>query len=474
MVRYGLDFGTTNSSICLSQGRDSSLVPIDKAAGDPRVIPSALYFSRRDLVYSKTVSEAQKQKQEFDIDQIKWEGEMKYLIGTEAVNRYLADHKHRQPGVLRRIYTGKLIELILWNDPYSGKVHKGKIPEVLEELDFGTGRLMHALKSALRSPFYKGTNIFGKYMTLEEMIGFFLSKVRKAANGEVGEEIDAVTVGRPVHFHSDPSRDKAAENRLLDGVKMAGFKDIKFEYEPVGAAKYFLRKFGLKSQKILVFDFGGGTLDTTVMDADNRVLATDGVYVGGDLLNSDVFEAKLANYFGKNVTWGNAKFTVPIHIFEQLKSWYGIINLNNPSEMGILEEVKRSCSDPIAIDRLIYLIRTNLGFEIYQAIENAKKDLSQHESARILFTDGSINIDLEITREEFEKLIGPRIDETKRTVERTLKSAGLEPDEIGAVVRTGGSSLMPIVERMLEDMFGKEKVQMFDPFTSIAAGLALE
>ena len=100
--------------------------------------------------------------------------------------------------------------------------------------------------------------------------------------------------------------------------------------------------------------------------------------------------------------------------------------------------------------------------------------MSQHESARILFTDGSINIDLEITREEFEKLIGPRIDETKRTVERTLKSAGLEPDEIGAVVRTGGSSLMPIVERMLEDMFGKEKVQMFDPFTSIAAGLALE
>src|SRR3989344_3253463 len=472
MLRYGLDFGTTNSSICLSQGGDSSLIPVDKAASDPRVIPSALYFFRRNLVYNKNVSEAQKQKQEFDIDQIKWEGEMKYLIGTEAVSRYLSDHKHRNPGILRKIYTGKLIELILWNDPYSGKVHKGKIPEVLEELDFGTGRLMHALKSALRSPFYKGTNIFGKYMTLEEMIGFFLSKIRKAANSEVGEEIDAVTVGRPVHFHSDPSRDKAAENRLLDGVKMAGFKDIKFEYEPVGAAKYFLNKFGLKSQKILVFDFGGGTLDTTIMDWDNLVLGTDGVYVGGDLLNSDIFEAKLSEYFGKNVTCGNAKFTVPVHIFEQLKSWYGIINLNSPSEIGVLEEVKRSCSDAGAIERLIYLIRTNLGFEIYQAIENAKKNLSQQESARIVFSDGPINVDLEITRAEYEELISPRIEEAKKTVERTLRSAGLEPEQIGAVVRTGGSSLMPIVQRMLEEMFGREKVQMFDPFTSIAAGFA--
>lgn len=474
MVRYGLDFGTTNSSICLSQGRGSYLVPIDKAANDSRVIPSALYFFRRNLVYSKTVTEAQKQKQEFDIDQIKWEGEMRYLIGTEAVERYLNDHKHRQPGVLRKVYTGKQIELILWNDPYSGKVHKGKIPEVLEEMDFGTGRLMHALKSALKSSFYKGTNIFGKFMTLEEMIGFFLSKIRKAANGEIGQEIEAVTIGRPVHFHENPSRDKTAENRLLEGVKMAGFKDIKFEYEPVGAAKYFLNKFGLKSQKILVFDFGGGTLDTTIMDSDNQVLATDGVYIGGDLLNSDIFEAKLSCYFGKEVTWGNAKFTVPIHIYEQLKSWYGIINLNNPSEMGVLEEVKRTCSDPAAIERLIYLIRTNLGFEIYQAIENVKKNLSVNEASRIQFADGPIKIDMGITREEFEKLISPRIEETIKTVERTLNSSGLEPDEIGAVVRTGGSSLMPIVEKRLEDMFGKKKVQMFDPFTSIAAGLALE
>jgi hypothetical chaperone protein len=157
-----------------------------------------------------------------------------------------------------------------------------------------------------------------------------------------------------------------------------------------------------------------------------------------------------------------------------LNSWYAVSNLNNPSDMRALSEMRRKCSDLPALERLIYLIKMNLGFSIYEAIEKAKKDLSTKDETRIQFSDGPIKIDISLTKEEFEKLIDPRIKEVRQVVLRTLDSAKVSPEEIDVVVRTGGSSLIPKVEKMLAEIFGKEKVQLFDAFTSIAAGLALE
>ncbi|KKU09675.1 MAG: molecular chaperone-like protein, hypothetical chaperone protein, partial [Candidatus Collierbacteria bacterium GW2011_GWC1_45_47] len=115
----------------------------------------------------------------------------------------------------------------------------------------------------------------------------------------------------------------------------------------------------------------------------------------------------------------------------------------------------------------------NLGFEIYEAIESAKKELTTKDDSTITFSDGPIYINEKITRSEFEEIISPRVESVKNCVIRTLKKAEVEPDEIGVVVRTGGSSLIPIYEKMLNDLFGKERVTEFDPFTSIAAGLSL-
>ena len=91
----------------------------------------------------------------------------------------------------------------------------------------------------------------------------------------------------------------------------------------------------------------------------------------------------------------------------------------------------------------------------------------------IAFADGPIDLNVEITRAEFEEIIRLRVDEVRETVLRTLKNANIEPDQIDVVVRTGGSSLIPVFENMLTNIFGKERVVEFDPFTSIGAGLAL-
>jgi len=475
MAFYGLDFGTTNSSISIIKNDKPYLFPIDQTVRSPEVIRSALYFFERKFVIHNNVPREARQTQTFKADQFHYEGEVKTLFGSQAVQTYLNDNKGRHHGIKRKVYTGKIIrDVILWTNPYSGKVYLGDIPDYYEEIDFGTGRLFHALKSALKSPLFKGNRVFGNFYDLEQLIGLLLSQIKRQADQSTGEKIDSVVCGRPVHFASDPEKDKAAEDRLRESLRQAGFKKIKFEFEPVAAAKYYLSKNPAKNQKVLVFDFGGGTLDTTIMDQDFKVLATDGVYIGGDLLNSDIFYHKLGPYFGTNVTWGDRGLGLPIHIINALQSWFGIPNLNNPRDITFISQESRfNNSDPAAMDRLLYLIQKNLGFEIYEAIEIAKKSLTYQKESKITFSDGPIKLDETITKFEFEELIAPRVEEVRQTVLRTLEAARLEPAQIGVVVRTGGSSLIPIFEKMLTDIFGKDKVVEFDPFTSIAAGLAL-
>lgn len=475
MKKFGLDFGTTNSSISVSENGKVTVLPIDEMGGDPRVVRSMLYFKRRELVYGPKVTQEKIEAQAFKIGDIQYEGEQEFLIGQEAIKQYLLENRNRKPGIKRLMFTGR------WRSPGTGRIYEENqnhpleaMQEYYEEIDYGTGRLIQALKSTLRTHF-KGTTIFGKYYSIEELIGTFIKHFKEVAEKETGEVIEEITVGRPVKFSEDNRIDQVAQDRLAVAMKSVGFKKLKFQFEPVAAAKQFLSA-SKEKQTILVFDFGGGTLDTAIVRFEEKVevSATDGVYIGGDLLNSDIMQAKLWNYFGAAVTWGDNKLQMPTYIYEALNSWYSTPSLNNPDVMTFLEKAKYKISDPKALERLIYLIKANVGFEVYEAIEKAKKELSENEEAYITYQDGPIDLNIKITRKEFENIIRSRVKEIEEVVLKTLEKAGLEPKDIDKVVRTGGSSLIPVFEKMLINIFGKEKITLFETFTSIAAGLALE
>ncbi len=483
--KFGLDFGTTNSSLSVFDGDKVVVLKIDDAAADPRVVRSMLFFIRREMGIKKNVPKMRLLANVFNMGDIEWSGEQQYEIGQSAVNRYLSDNTNRKPGVKRIFFTGRIIDAETLQETQGGA---GSVKEYFEEIDYGTGRLLQALKSALRTS-YKGTTIFGKFYSVEKLIGIFVGQLKQMAEKELEEKIDEITVGRPVFFSPTKVLDEKAQNRLEEGIKLAGFKKVNFQFEPVGAARSFIHsrhpefisgsiKGALKQVQgknenyVFIFDFGGGTLDTALLKG-SQVLATNGTYIGGDLLNADVMENKLWPYFGSVNRWGDHDLEMPRHIYQALGSWHSILTLNNPDTRNLLENLKYKNSHIAALERLIYLIRMNLGFEIYEAIEKAKKELSIHDEAYIKFKHGPIDLYEKITRAEFESIIKPRVDEIEQVVMNTLQEANVKAKDVDIVVRTGGSSLIPIYESMLKNIFGEEKVVEYDIFTSIAAGLAL-
>ena len=129
-------------------------------------------------------------------------------------------------------------------------------------------------------------------------------------------------LGRPVYFSNDPTEDQIAQGRLLAAAFKAGFKRVYLEYEPVAAALSYAIRFA-KSETILVFDFGGGTLDFTVMEAgggQTQVLATGGVPIAGDVFDQRLFRATIPRHLGEGDEFysGKSRLPIPSHIFDTL------------------------------------------------------------------------------------------------------------------------------------------------------------
>ncbi len=168
-----------------------------------------------------------------------------------------------------------------------------------------------------------------------------------------------------------------------------------------------------------------------------------------------------------------AEQRLPRWILMQLRSWYTIPFLNERRTIEILKELvvsaERGRGEILA---LLALIQGNYGWNLFQAIEECKIELSSRLKAEVSFHRDLIAIEEGLTRKEFQGVIGARLREIEKEMDRTLAAAGLKADEVDVVIRTGGSSLIPAVQRMLERKFGAEKVNRQEVFTSVVQGLA--
>ena len=271
--------------------------------------------------------------------------------------------------------------------------------------------------------------IFGKEYTPQQISAFLIQKMKKDAETYLGEKIEKAVITVPAYFND------AQRQATKDAGAIAGLEVIRLVNEPTAAAlAYGLDKVKEKNQQVLVFDFGAGTLDVTIMNFGEGVFEV--VSTSGDTnLGGRDMDEKLIDY----------------------------IALTFKKNEGI--DLKK---DKMAMERL------------REASEKAKIELSSTLETEInlpfITADhrGPKHLLMKITRTKIEELVNPIVDRCKNSIERALGDAKLQPSEVEKIILVGGPTRMPIVQKFLENIFGEKLARGVDPMECVAAGAAIQ
>jgi hypothetical chaperone protein len=435
-LKVGIDFGTSNSGVAVYDGRQVRLLPVDPKNVLPEVIKTVLYVTREYRCY----------------------------LGQEAVEAYYRDNVNRQRRYVKQ-WAGEI-------DVYGADMHYVRdIYVYVDELK--PGRLMQYLKTALRKEGYRGTQIFERYYTVGELAKIYLSLLKERAEAVLGEPIHAATLGRPVKFSESPEQDKRAEDTLRQAALEAGFKQVDFELEPIAAALYYEQSIS-QPQNAVIFDFGGGTLDIAVMrlgDGERKVYANGGVDIAGSDFDRTIIEKRMLPHFGLGQVKHHPEILEMIHA---IPDWMALPELGTPVNRNILEKAIQKKIAPVRLKALEGLIYNDLAFTFYNRVEAGKIALSKDGATVISLEDKNIALWDMYTRHQFESDIHHYLLDVEKVLLETITRSGLEPRQIDAVVKTGGSSNIPLFTGMLAKIFGTDKVKESNSFSSVVAGLAIK
>ncbi len=435
-MKIGLDFGTSNSGVALYDGHHVTVLPLDQKNVLPEVVKTVLYITR----------------------------DYQAAIGQDAIAQYYRDNINRQRHFVKK--WGGEIE-------YHG-AEMSYVRDVFVYVDeLKPGRLLQYLKTALRREGFAGTRVFERFYTPGDLAQVYLSLLKSRAEAVLKEKIDAVTLGRPVKFSTDPAHDRKAEETLRAAAHEAGFKQVDFELEPIAAALDYEQR--LETPKnVVIFDFGGGTLDIAVMrlgGGQREVYANGGVDIAGSDFDRAIIEKRMLVHFGLGRVSHQPEI---LEMIQAVPDWMALPDLGTPINRNILEKAIRAGTAPVQLKALQSLIYHDLAFTFYNRVEAAKIALSSEGATVIRLDDKDIALWELYTRAQFEMDVFDYVGQVEKVLLETLSAAGLEPGQIDAVVKTGGSSNIPLFTGLLGRMFGPEKVTETNAFSSVVAGLAIK
>ncbi|HUE98402.1 MAG TPA: Hsp70 family protein, partial [Anaerolineales bacterium] len=434
-IKVGIDFGTSNSGVAVYDGQRVQLLPVDPKNVLPEVIKTVLYVTR----------------------------DYRTSIGQEAVENYYRDNVNRQRRYVKQ-WVGEI-------DVRGADMHYVRdIFVYVDELK--PGRLLQYLKTALRKEGYEGTQIFERYYTVGDLAKTYLSLLKQRAEDVLGEPIHAVTLGRPVKFSDSPEQDHKTQETLRHAAQEAGFKEVDFELEPIAAALDYEQSIS-KLQNIIIFDFGGGTLDIAVMRLGDprkrKVYASGGVDIAGSDFDRAIIEKRMLSHFGYDRVKHHPEI---MEMILAIPDWMALPELGTPINKNILDKAIQAGTAPIQVKALQGLIYNDLAFTFYNRVEAGKIALSNDGATIISLEDKDIALWELYTRQQFETDIYHYLIDVEKVLLDTIAKSGLDVEEIDAVLKTGGSSNIPLFTGMLARLFGAEKVKESSSFSGVVAGLA--
>lgn len=367
----GIDLGTTNSCVAIYEHGESKVIPNKEGKN---TTPSVVAFTDK--------------------------GEI--LVGDTAKRQAVTNPK-------KTIYSIKRIMGLMMNEE-NAKEAKNRLPYAVVDRNGACA-----------------IDIDGKIYTPQEISAKVLMKLKEDAESYLGEKVVDAVITVPAYFND--SQRKATK----EAGTIAGLNVLRIVNEPTAAAlAYGLDK--KTSEKIVVYDLGGGTFDVTVLETGDNVVEV--LSTGGNaFLGGDDFDNKLIDF-----------------LVSEFKSESGM-------------DLK---SDVMALQRL------------KEAAENAKKELSSAMETTINLpfitadATGPKHLTKTITRAKFESMIDSLVGETISTLNKVVKDAGLNKSDVKEVVMVGGSTRVPLVQEEVKKAFGKELNKSVNPDEVVAIGAAIQ
>jgi molecular chaperone DnaK len=272
-------------------------------------------------------------------------------------------------------------------------------------------------------------NVRGKSYTPQQISSFILQKIKKDAEAFLGDTVDRAVITVPAYFNDNQRQ------ATKDAGDIAGLQVVRIINEPTAASlAYGLDKIQ-KDLKIMVFDFGGGTLDVTIME------------MGGG-----VFQVKS--------TSGDTQL--------------GGTDMDNAIIEYILQEFKQQTGLDVRNDKAAMM-------RIREAAEKSKIELSNLVSTEINLpflaydpSTGPKNLIINLTRSKLEELLRPIVEKCKNPMLQAIQDAKLTPAEIDKIIMVGGPTRMPIVRQFVATIMGKDPERGVDPMEAVALGAAIQ
>ncbi len=353
-----------------------------------------------------------------------------------------------------------------------------------EYLEGYEGRLMRALKSLLGSSLIDGhTEVLGRALAFRDLLASFIGELKRRAESEAGRGFDHAVFGRPVHFvDDDEAADRKAQDTLEAIARQIGFREVSFQFEPIGAALHYESTLQ-REELVLIADIGGGTADFSLLrlspqraqrsERHDDLLGNAGVHIGGtdfDRALSLECVMPLLGYRGKMKNGAE----IPSSVFFQLATWHTINAAYSRQSWNTLQQIYRDAAARTELDRLARLVSAREGHWLALQVEQAKIDLSTAPSATMALDRLETGFAHAISAADFSAATHSLVERVAATVSRLLDDAGVARDRVDTLYFTGGASGVPQLRARIAAELPNARSVEGDLYGSIGAGLAVE
>lgn len=272
-------------------------------------------------------------------------------------------------------------------------------------------------------------SVFGKEYTPQQISSFILQKIKRDAEAFLGDTVDRAVITAPAYFNDNQRQ------ATKDAGEIAGLQVVRIINEPTAASLAYGLDKVQKDLKILVFDFGGGTLDVTLMEMGGGVFQVKSTSGDTQLGGTDM-DNTLVDY-----------------VSQEFKKQSGLDIRNDKAAMMRVREAAEKAK--IELSNVI-TTEINLPFLAYDSATGPK------------------NLVLNLTRSKLEDLLRPIVERCKSPMLQALQDAKLAPSDVDKIVLIGGPTRMPMVRQFVATVMGKEPERGVDPMEAVALGAAIQ